>query len=346
MDEFLMQSESQRLKIFNEAGNRLGLPAASIEKDWWVTAVLEVLFTSPEIVPLITFKGGTSLSKAFNLIRRFSEDIDLVINRESIGITDDRAPEHATSHRQKIQRVKDVKHACADSMQKIITPTLNAEFARRGYLEASPIELDPDDSEHHRILIKYRSLFPSSAAPYVSAQVKVEVEARSGDEPSILRAIRPLIAEVFPEAGWGDEIHVRTLDPARTFLEKACILHEENFRPEGNGIKGAMSRHIYDLHFLMRAGMGERSQSDARLLERVVENRRTYFSYSWMNYDTMQPGSFTLVPRENLIGTWRNDYRSLRENMIYGDTPEFPVLIESLRKIESMLNTSNNNSGA
>ncbi len=338
MDEFYALPEARRQIIFQEAGTRLGLPASSIEKDWWVTRVLESLFSSQEIAPLVTFKGGTSLSKAFNLIRRFSEDIDLVIDRKSLAILEDQDPESAPSGRKRKLGVKQVKHSCAEYIKDRILPMLRADFDLHGLSDATRIEVDPLDSEQHTVLVQYKSLFTSGAGRYTRPAVKVELEARSEDEPSLQREIQSIAAQEFSDASWAHAVSVRTLDPARTFIEKACLLHEENMRPPDKNIKVAMSRHIYDLHLMMDSDFGKRACTDRPLLDRILKNRRIYFEYTWLNYEKFGPGYFKFVPPADRIGFWRDDYRSLCENMVFGGAPEFSDLMDSLAALEIKLN--------
>jgi predicted nucleotidyltransferase component of viral defense system len=104
MDSFLKQPVQRQRVIYEEAGRRLGLSAGSVEKDLWVCWTLRALFRLPASGPQLTFKGGTSLSKGWNLIDRFSEDIDIVINREFLGFGGADDPQDAPSNK---QRAKD-----------------------------------------------------------------------------------------------------------------------------------------------------------------------------------------------------------------------------------------------
>jgi predicted nucleotidyltransferase component of viral defense system len=204
----------------------MGLDAASVEKDFWVCWTLREIFALPGIGGHITFKGGTSLSKAWKLIQRFSEDIDLIVDKEVLGFGGDAAPDNAPSNKQRKARLEALMRSCRDWVQGTIQPYVTEHFPT----------LDPSPS--------------------------------------------------FP---------VRVLAAERTFWEKACLLHEETFRPPGKVRKSRMARHYYDLCCLLSAGIGKKALAQTALFQRVAEHRELFFRYSWVDYTTHKPGSFRLT---------------------------------------------------
>lgn len=334
-------STTQLKRVLEETAARLNLPPTSIEKDWWVSLVLEALYADA-LGQRLTFKGGTSLSKAFKLINRFSEDIDIVIDRKSLGFSGNHDPECAESRSSRKRLVEELKSECALCVREKITPVLRFQMEQlvgEGPWSVIPDEHDPDKQT---LLISYPSLFPESPSKYIENHVKIELGARSGDEPTMIREIRSMSAEVFPHSPWAHASRVRALDPARTFLEKACLIHEENHRPADKPIKGKMSRHLYDLSCLYRAGIGREAFSNHDLLNRVLKNRKTYFFYSWMDYETIKPGSFLFVPQNQRMDFWHQDYDTFKSEMIYGDAPTFTELIEQITEIQTAANGAQN----
>ncbi|MGB9687204.1 MAG: nucleotidyl transferase AbiEii/AbiGii toxin family protein [Rectinema subterraneum] len=327
--------------IIEETAARLGLPSTSVEKDWWVCLILEALYSDSALSQRLTFKGGTSLSKAFRLIHRFSEDIDIVIDRRSLGFAGERNPENAPSNSARKKLMLELKSTCAAFIHDQIMPFLRSRLEESRLLFQWSVVPDEHDHDKQTLLVNYESLFSSASKTYIEPRVRIELGARSGDEPTQIREIRSMISEVFHERSWAHGFEVTALDPVRTFLEKICLIHEENHRPPNNPIKARMSRHLYDACCLYDAGIGAKAFSDHDLLNRVVQHRKTYFFYSWMNYETMKPGSFMLVPSEDRIDFWRLDYDKLQSEMIYGEAPAFSELLKKLEHIQHSANADN-----
>ncbi|AUB80618.1 nucleotidyl transferase AbiEii/AbiGii toxin family protein [Candidatus Thiodictyon syntrophicum] len=265
MERLFTLSTSDRLTAFREAEARLKLPAASIEKDFWVCWTLRVLFELPEWSSHLTFKGGTSLSKAWQLIERFSEDIDLVIDRDYLGFGGDHAPEKGPSKKQKKKRFDDLKHACQMAISESLQPALQNRFA-----EAIPADMqwrllsDSDDNDAQTILFFYPTA--TETDPYIKPQVKIELGARSDTEPVESPEISPYLANAFPELFGPSRFQVRTVAARRTFWEKAMLLHEETYRPADKTRGQRLSRHYYDLWCLIRKGIADKAVADGNRL--------------------------------------------------------------------------------
>ena len=149
--------------------------------------------------------------------------------------------------------------------------------------------------------------------------------------------VRSFIEETIPEFSATHRVQVRTLDPRRTFLEKALLLHEEHHRPRGIASKARLARHLYDIHCLIRCGIGEQAVRDSNLFARVLRNRQSMFGYAWMDYASLRMASLSLVPPDATLSGWRNDYKDFSREMIYGDPPSFGDMIDTLRQFEYSL---------
>jgi len=178
----------------------------------------------------------------------------------------------------------------------------------------------------------------STVAGYIRPVVKIELGARSDDWPHSKRVIKPYIAECFPQLFSDAAFPVNVLAAERTFWEKACLLHEETFRPIDKPRKLRMARHYYDLWSLLRAGVGISALSDESLFRRVVEHREIFFSYSWVDYSTHRRGTFRLVPFEHQLEAWQKDYKAMIGPMFFGDVPQFDEIIKEVRQFEEELN--------
>jgi len=207
------------------------LQAASVEKDFWICWTLHELFALLEIGPHLTFKGGTSLSKAWKLIERFSEDIDLIVDKQTLGFGGDASPDKAPSKKQRKLRLEALMEACRHWVQKTLQPALAARISAELGQTGWKLEVDPDMDDGQYLLFHYPGVFAPTEAGYVRPVVKIELGARSDDWPHQEKPIQPYLAEVFPQLAMGATFPVRVLAAERTFWEKALLLHEETFRP-------------------------------------------------------------------------------------------------------------------
>lgn len=316
----------------------MGLQAVSVEKDFWVCWTLCELFTHPDIGEHLTFKGGTSLSKAWKLIQRFSEDIDIIVDKEILGFDGDAAPDKAPSNKQRKARLENLMESCRlwvqGTLQPALTKRLEAALGETGW----KLEVDPDMSDGQCLLFHYPSVFPVDSAGYVRPVVKIELGARSDDWPHEPKSIQPYVTELFPALDPETAFTVRVLAAERTFWEKACLLHEETFRPVGKPRKIRMARHYYDLWCLLQAGVGERALADTALFQRVAEHRELFFRYSWVDYTTHKPGTFRLVPPATHRPNWNADYQAMLGPMFFGETPTFEEMMTAASEFEQTFN--------
>jgi hypothetical protein len=329
--------EESRRRAFTEVGARLGIPPLSIEKDYWVCFVLNGLFSIPELEERLTFKGGTSLSKVYHLVQRFSEDVDLVVERGSLGFSGERDPEVASTKSARKRLTDQLKAACADYISRVIAPALRVRLLYSPLPRPFELVLDETDPDRQTLLFNYRSILEAGSESYVSPRVKLELGARSGDEPVIQGAVKSFVEEAFPDHPAAPSAKIRTLDPRRTFLEKAVLLHEEHHRPRGKSSKTRLARHLYDVHCLIKAGIAGKAVSDADLFLRVLRNREAMFGYSWMDYGSLRLESLGLVPPEETLPSWRSDYEVLAGEMIYGDPPTFREILDNVNQFQNNL---------
>jgi hypothetical protein len=340
MDFFLQLPAERRREFCAEAQLRLGLPAASVEKDFWVCWTLRELFALPEWGNAFTFKGGTALSKGWKLIERFSEDIDIVVYRQFLGFGGEASPEMAPSKKQRRARLDALRRECQARIHGGLRPTLEDRMRRslpadaRWDLVLAAPEEDPDGQT---LLFHYPESLAGTAA-YVRPVVKIEMGARSDIEPAGTPVIRPYLAEAFPDAAGPSTFKVRALLPERTFWEKAMLLHEETYRPAGKAHKTRLARHYYDLWSLIKKGVGAAAARDTGLFERTAAHRKVYFNWSWMDYGTLRKGSLRIVPLEGQVGEWRRDYEAMRGEMFFGEVPAFDEVLRVVGEFERSFN--------
>lgn len=279
-----------------------------------------------------SFKGGTSLSKCWKLIDRFSEDIDIAIDREYLGFPGKLSK---TQISDKLRRA-----ACSFVREKLqfelhdkLTANGIDEDAFEVHVNITPVTTtDPEVIE-----VRYPSLFELN--PYIRSVVKIEVSGRSMSEPVVEMDLRSIVDEIFPDAQFtGKSFNVRAVIPERTFLEKVFLLHEEFSKPKENIRVERMSRHMYDIGQILNTPIAERALGDENLYRQVVLHRRTFIGLRGFDYDTLSPSRLSILPPDSVIQAWRSDYEQMRTTMIYGESVSFDVLLNNLRKLNERIN--------
>jgi predicted nucleotidyltransferase component of viral defense system len=338
VDAFLTQPLERQRVIYEEAGRRLGLSAGSVEKDLWVCWTLRALFRLPSSGPHLTFKGGTSLSKGWKLIDRFSEDIDIVIDREFLGFGGADAPEDAPSNKQRVKRLEALMLTAQRHIRDVLSPAFEQEI-RHLLPSTAPwaLEADADDPDAQTLLFHYPPAM--GAAAYVRPVVKIEFGARSDTEPSATPAIAPYLAEVSPDEVPDSRFTVHAVAPERTFWEKVALLHEETYREGSAAPKARLARHYYDLWCLITRGVAERAARDKELFGRVAAHRAVFFRRSRDAQASFAPGSLRIVPADDRIAQWRRDYDAMRESMFFGEVPAFAGILAVVSRFEEDFNS-------
>lgn len=338
MNTFLELPAERRRLAFQQVDATMGLQAFSVEKDFWVCWVLRELFTLPDIGEHLTFKGGTSLSKGWHLIQHFSEDIDIIIDKAPLGFAEEASPAKAGSNKQRRARLEKLMAAARAWVQETLQPALAARVGKVLGSTGWTLEIDPDMPDGQCLLFHYPSVFPAGAAGYIPPRVKIELGARSDDWPAESKVLTSYVLEKFPALGREPSVPVRVLAAERTFWEKACLLHEETFRPADKPRKVWMARHYYDLWCLLEAGTGERALANMDLFNRVAEHREIFFRQSWVDYSTHHPGTFRLVPLPEQVAAWEADFEAMRGPMFFGAVPTFAEILSVVRRFEARFN--------
>ncbi len=341
MKEFVALSEERRRLICIETNAQLGLPEVAVEKDFWVCWTLRKLFELPEWGEHLTFKGGTSLSKCWKLIERFSEDIDIVIDRAALGFSGENTVEQAPTKTQIDKRLKALKTACRQCINEKIQPALT-EVISSDLQESQEwaLERDPDDEDRQTLLLFYPTAFPDPEhVAYLRRAVKIEMGARSDTFPAESIEIRPYISDVFPDLVLEPGTVVKAVKPTRTFWEKAMLLHEETYRPEANKThRQGMARHYYDLYRLILAGIGDQAVQDIGLFRRTAKHRQAFFRRARFDYSTLNIDRLQLMPAKVDLPTWQADYESMQGEMFYGEVPTFEDILAVVGDYQAKLN--------
>ena len=332
----------KKLWISNELVDRLamlqqteighpGINQLAIEKDWWVTITLKALFQTDCHESLI-FKGGTSLSKGFHIIERFSEDIDLAISHSFFGIEN-------TSKSQRDKLRKTARNYIHETLSTQLDTRLK-EMGITGYSIENVTQIQNKKGEWHQIdsdkdptviILHYPSIIEDTAN-YIPPRVKIEISCLSLDEPTEVCEINSLISESFEGEDSDADSKIRTVVPTRTFLEKMFLLAEE-FQKE-NPRSMRMSRHLYDLEKLMDTQYGYEALADRSLYNAIVEHRRTYYGLKYINYDLHAPASINFMIPAHATEAWKADYADMRRFFIYGQSLDFDALMLRIKELQ------------
>jgi predicted nucleotidyltransferase component of viral defense system len=331
MNKFTDLQEFERIKYINGLTLEYNLSTIAIEKDWWISAVLRALFSLPYAENL-SFKGGTSLSKCYNLIERFSEDIDIAVYRNFLGFGGTLSK---TQINDKLRRA-----ACSFVREKLQFDIAKV-FENQGIntrLFSIKVNITPVTTTDPEIIeIRYRSLFPESN--YIEPLVKLEVSGRSMNEPLQKVSLQSFIDEAYSGKSFTElPFEVNAVVPERTFLEKICLLHEEFAKPKEFMRTERMSRHLYDLVKMCDAGIANKALANKELYDNIVEHRRIFVGLKDFDYDTLSPQTITIVPPQSVIDLWKADYETMRETMIYGKSLPFNELIDNIQQLNRKIN--------
>lgn len=344
MDKVARLPASDRAALFGETAAARGIANTIIEKDFWVCWTLRRIFAlSPEQSASLVFKGGTSLSKAYDAIRRFSEDIDLSFDRAELGYSGERDPEREGLGKNKAARL--IAELVTDVETHIVRrflPALSAEFACHLGESADgawQLAIDPDDAQ--TVNFHYPPAFADpdyAGMSYITPRVKLELGARGDPWPTEDRVIRPYAAEDYPDFFDQPDTMVTVLSARRTFWEKATALHAEAHRPADSPTPQYFSRHFYDLAMLLQTEEGMAAARDFELLSQVAHHKAVFFRSAWASYDLARPGTLRLLPGEDRIKDLRADYRAMAPMMFDAKPPGFDDIIARLRQFEDDVN--------
>lgn len=329
MNNYFQLSIEDKQRVLQQASARLGLPPQAIEKDLWVTVILQIVFTL-SFADKIIFKGGTSLSKVWHQIERFSEDIDLAVDRSLFDMEGDLTK----------KQIKKLRKVSSLFVKEVFCPALQEGIEKYGLSSLCSVEPQQDGEgnntypEPRKIFVKYQSAW-AEPMEYLSPIVMLEIGARSLLEPNEQTHIRSMVEEMFPSIQTTlVDSQVATALASKTFLEKAFLLHEL-FSVEGRGnIAERKSRHLYDLSRMMDEDFAVKAIYDDELWESIRHHREIFTSVRDMDYTPDVRKRIVLVPPLKVQTVWEQDYKSMCSTMIFGEKPTFKELLERMHRLE------------
>lgn len=348
MDEFARRPTADRRAFIEEAAARRDLTAIVVEKDFWVCWTLRRLTACTDLVGQLTFKGGTSLSKAYGIIERFSEDVDLTISRSAPLLADVASPmEDGISGKELDRRIKAIKSAAQTYVEEFVLPLLAREIETAlRTADGWSLQLDPEDKDGQSLLFVYpptsgygldygRNYGGRNGSGYIKPRIKLEFGARGEAEPFEPRSIMSYLAEGFPDELPNAITEVPTLAVERTYWEKITILHALYHNGK---LREGMSRHYYDVLKLDQANITPVALARPELLHQVVKNKSLMFADKSASYGTAEIGTLRLGVTEVIRDKLARDYEAMSE-MFMSTPPRFGELLDGLKAIEATLNS-------
>ncbi len=331
-ESFLHLKAQEQSQIYRALAPQLARSPVVLEKDVWVCWVLQTLFTMPGRLPM-AFKGGTSLSKVFGAIARFSEDVDITLDYRSLDGSFDPFAEGISRNRLK-KFSEDLKSFVRDHVHDVVAPYFQRVLAAE--LDARAFQLEvSDDGEQLRV--HYPSVL-DAPGDYVGNSVLIEFGGRNITEPSEEHEVQPDIAKHVPALDFPSS-KISVLAPARTFWEKATLMHVDCQRNEFRIGAERLSRHWYDLAMLADLALGQAAVTDRTLLADVVKHKKVFYNASYANYDACLVGQIRLIPDDAALAALRDDFqRMIGAGMFIGEPPAFDAIVDRLRTLETTIN--------
>lgn len=334
----------ERNALIANVADEKNIDRSAAEKDWWVTAVLFALFKS-SIGPYSLFKGGTSLSKGWDIISRFSEDVDIALDREfyqkekkwSCAACTSKTQIHNLREKSQDFLFGEYKNELAGILEESGLGMVKVLDEREMQIEQGLSGNVDHDKDPSALFVIYPSLFGSDKS-YAKPVVKIEISCLSMSEPFEMKPISSLVQQV-NSVKYGDDVDndfsltIKTVSPARTFLEKAFLLSEE-FQKD-NPRTRRMSRHLYDLEKLSHTEYKAQALADGKLYMEIVNHREKFYHPGYVDYRKDLPEAISFVPTEKLAESFKLDYTDMCGSFIYEENPlSFDALLEKMTAIQ------------
>lgn len=326
MNKFYLKSKDDLRVLITNTARKENISEAVVEKDYWVTYFLDYLFNENKWKEYFTFKGGTSLSKCFGIIQRFSEDIDLILDWRVLGY-DKLEPWLIRSNTKQDKFNKEINEKTERFLKEDFLTELIKDFSQEDF------EFEIDSLDPQTILFSYPKIFDSN---YLSQTIRLEIGSLAAWTPATNISIIPIIGDAYANI-FKEKTNIRTVSVERTFWEKATILHHEANRPESSKMPHRYARHYYDMYKIANSKYKDKAIKDKELLRKVTEFKMKFYPRKWAKYEDAMDSKLRLVPDKFRFLELENDYKAMSE-MIYGEYPSLEEIIKILKELETEIN--------
>lgn len=330
MDKIVKLPNKELQSLIIKTAKMKGFHNAIIEKDLWICYTLDYLFHRSQWKDSLVFKGGTSLSKGYNLIKRFSEDIDLILDWRVLGYQKYEPWENRSNTKQD-KFNKEASERISKYLEEVFCPIIKEEISRELGINANVFI---DENNKHVVAFAYPRIFENSS---ILPLIRLEIGALARWTPSKVVTIKPYVADIYPNLFGHGSTDILTVTPERTFWEKISILHHEANRPEHSPLPSRYSRHYYDIYQMTLTNVKELALEQMDLLDKVVKFKLKFYPQRWAKYEDAKPGTLKLIPPEYRLPALKADYIAMKD-MLYGDIPSFEAVMETLKHLEDEIN--------
>lgn len=321
---------AEREILFGNTAARMGVNEAIVEKDFWVCLTLDYLFHKCRWKDRFAFKGGTSLSKAYGLIERFSEDIDLILDWRTVGFGTMEPWEKRSNTKQ--QAFNDAANEkTAQFLAEEFLPVFQKDMSE---ITGCPASVFISEDDPQTVHFEYPCSYQDQA---ILRSIRLEIGALAAWTPTQIATIRPYAAEHYARVFSQPQTEILTTSAARSFWEKVTILHQEANRPEHLTMPSRYSRHYYDLYRMALTPVKDEALHQPDLLQRVADFKIKFYPRKWAQYEQAKPGTIKLMPPAHSEKALRDDYASMKA-MIYGEYPSYETIMATLQSLENEMN--------
>ena len=317
--------KQQRSELFSETATFMNTTNSIVEKDFWVVWTLDKIFSDDRLNKILMFKGGTSLSKVFNLIGRFSEDIDLILDWRLVS-KENPLNEQESKNKQ-VKFNEQINEKAKEYIENELLPIISQNL--------SPLCTCSMAEDGFSINVRYPNAFDDN---YLRPEILLEIGPLASWLPSDSFEISSFTAQKFPQVFEKTKCTVNTIVAKRTFWEKATILHHEANRPEESPMPTRYSRHYYDLAMMALSEVKNEALADLDLLQNVVEFKQKFYPRTWAKYEEAISGTLKLLPPEFRLDSLEKDYKAM-QNMIFDKYISFEEIIDILSDLEKDINS-------
>ena len=327
MERIIKSSTDRRKLLFEATSRELKLSTIVIEKDFWVCVVLNYLLNKSKYKDYFIFKGGTSLSKCYNVIKRFSEDVDLILKWDKIGF-DDSDVFKKRSKNQDYKFEVSMNERGASFIQNELKNDLMVNFATK----IKGVEIIGSESDPMVLFVKYPGGYKDD---YILSMVKLEIGPVSAKAPIETKKVAPYCFKSFNVVS-KEPFDVKTVAIARTFWEKLLILYAECNRPFDKKMPVRYSRHYYDVYMIYNSEHYQSILSNKLLFEEVKAFKIKYYRTSWSNLENCTLKDIRIVPTDERLKELSSDYSKMKD-MIFNSAPSLEEIIFGLKHLEEDL---------
>lgn len=321
---------NDRKDLFTAAAQKMNTSEAIVEKDFWVCFTLDYLFHDNGWKNALAFKGGTSLSKVYNLIERFSEDVDLILDWRILGYGINEPWEERSNTKQQ-KFLEDTRNRLFEFLNNDFVPVFKSDMKN---LIDDDFDVHIKEDDPGTVSFVYPRAFSDDA---ILNEIRLEIGAMAAWTPTQSAEIMPYAAEYYPQFFDKPKTEILTTTAERSFWEKATILHQEAFRPDGSNIPMRYSRHYYDLYCMAGSPVKDNALEMPELLRDVAAFKEKFYPRNWARYDLAKFGSIRLMPPEHSIESLKDDYKAM-QSMIYGVCPPFDKILQVIEELEKEIN--------